>query len=197
MYWGSRRMAAITRAQVSSAVAGAGFEVDVAAVRAGLADQPQLGQLFEQGAREVGALPDQHQGFGITQPHGQLAGALDGVGEDLGLQAVELAGALQLADGVLIVVQDDDVHGAYRCQPQIVQRLCNPGRGQGGDVAQSRRAAAVMSPVRHLAGRGLSCGDANGKVPIQPGQPPLGFCLAAVDGDDAEQIGAQMPEFAQ
>ena len=128
MYCGRRRIAAMISAQVSSAGAtgeptpsatampqpGAGLDVDVRADAAGLRDQLELGQLLEQLPREVGALADQHQHVGVAQPHRELADALDGVGEDLGVELLELGRALELAHRVLVVVEDDDVHGARR-----------------------------------------------------------------------------------
>ena len=44
--------------------------------------------------------------------HRELADALDGVGEDLGVEVLEDRCALELAHGILVVVEDDDVHGA-------------------------------------------------------------------------------------
>ena len=51
------------------------------------------------------------KGLAHAQAHRELADALDGVGEDLGVEGFQLAGALELAHGVLVVVEDDDVHG--------------------------------------------------------------------------------------
>ena len=103
MYCGSRRIAAMISAQVSSA--GATGEpapsatampsrVQVSMSMCG-PTRPvceislQLGELLEQLLRKVGALADQHQHFGIAQAHRELADALDGVGEDLGVELVE------------------------------------------------------------------------------------------------------------
>ena len=94
-------------------VFGAGIEVDVRPHGPGLGDQAQLGQLVEQLARDLGALADQYQHLGVAQPHRELAHALDGVGEHLGRVGFELGGAGQLAHGVLVVVEDHDVHGGY------------------------------------------------------------------------------------
>jgi hypothetical protein len=38
---------------------------------------------------KVGALADQHQHVGVAQAHRQLADALDGVGEDLGVVGLQ------------------------------------------------------------------------------------------------------------
>mmetsp|Transcript_39182 Transcript_39182/g.92014 ORF Transcript_39182/g.92014 Transcript_39182/m.92014 type:complete len:288 (+) Transcript_39182:1322-2185(+) len=88
----------------------AGLQVDVAADAAGLGDELQLGELFEQLAREGGALPDQHQYLGVAQPHGELPDALHRVGEDLGVQRLQLGRAAQLADSVLVVIENDHIH---------------------------------------------------------------------------------------
>ena len=86
-----------------------------------------LGSFSSSCAREVGALADQHQHVGVAQPHRQLADALDGVGEDLGVVGLPACAAhLQLAHGVLVVVEDDDVHGS------------------GGDSAAVARAPAPL-----------------------------------------------------
>ena len=151
MYCGRRRIAAMISAQVSSAGAtgeptpfgdgdaqpGAGLDVDVRADPAGLRDQLELRQLLEQLAREVGALADQHQHLGVAQAHRELADALDGVGEDLGVEVLQERGALELAHGVLVVVEDDDVHGsgefdrgAARLESQAVAHCARaPARG--------------------------------------------------------------------
>ena len=142
MYCGSRRIAAMISAQVSSA--GATGEPTPSATampsrvqastsmcgptRAGLRDQLQLGQLLEQRAREVRALADQHQHVGVAQPHRELADALDGVGEDLGVVGLQLRGALELAHRVLVVVEDDDVHGS--CGAYTLLRPAGVGCGQ-------------------------------------------------------------------
>jgi hypothetical protein len=139
MYCGSRRMAAMISAQVSSAAA-TGEPVPSATAmprrvqvsmsmcdptRPVCDDQLQPGQLLEQGAWKVGAFADQHQHFGIPQAHRQLADALDGVGEDLGVVGLQACGAVQLAHGVLVVVEDDDVHGGPTIVPPPAGR---PGR---------------------------------------------------------------------
>ena len=81
---------------------------------------------------DSGPYREHFQGLGIAQADGELPAAFDRVGEDFGVQAVKFAGALEFAHSVLIIVQDDDVHGAIQCQPCIVQRLeaaaCAKGR---------------------------------------------------------------------
>ena len=78
---------------------------------AGLDNQLELGQLFDHLTRQVGALADQHNHVGILEPHGQLAGALDGVGVNLGLVDLQLRGAGQFAHGILVVVENHNIHG--------------------------------------------------------------------------------------
>jgi hypothetical protein len=102
----------------------AGLEVDVRAHLAGLGDELQPRQLFEQRARELRALADQHQHVGVSQPHRQLPDALDRVGEDLGVVRFQPGSAAQLAHRVLVVVEDDDVHGSVRILPRPARRAC-------------------------------------------------------------------------
>ena len=128
MYCGSRRIAAMISAQVSSA--GATGEptpsatampsrVQVSTSMCG-PTRPvceislSLGSFSSSWRGKWRALADQHQHFGIANPHRELADALDGVGEDLGVELIEDARALELAHGILVVVEDDDVHGAGR-----------------------------------------------------------------------------------
>jgi hypothetical protein len=53
---------------------------------------------------------NQDDHVGVAQAHGQLADPLHRVGEDLGGVGFQLGRALQLAHGVLVVVEDHDVH---------------------------------------------------------------------------------------
>ena len=94
-----------------------GGHIDVRTHTTGLRDQLESRQLLQQGAREVGSFADQHQHVGVAQAHRELADALHRVGEDLGVVGLQQAGTRQLADGVLIVVEDDDVCLLYtsRC----------------------------------------------------------------------------------
>jgi len=92
---------------------GAGRQVDVVADPPGLRDQLQARQLLDQLAADRRAVTDQHQDVGVAQPHRELSHSLDGVGEHLDGIGLQFAGALQLADGVLVVVQNHDVHGRY------------------------------------------------------------------------------------
>ena len=105
MYCGSRRIAAMISAQVSSA--GATGEPTPSATAMPSRVQAStsmcgptrpvcemsfsLRQLLQQRARELRALADQHQHVGVAQAHRQLADALDGVGEDLGVVGLQHA----------------------------------------------------------------------------------------------------------
>ena len=60
-----------------------------------------------------GALSDQDQYLGILGPNGRRAYAFDRVGKDLGRIGVEFGGAIEYANGVLVIVQDHDVHDPY------------------------------------------------------------------------------------
>jgi hypothetical protein len=64
--------------------------------RAGLRDQLQPRQLLQQRAWELRAFADQHQHVGVAQAHRQLADALDGVGEDLGVVGLQRAAQCSL-----------------------------------------------------------------------------------------------------
>ena len=92
------------------AEARAGLDVDVR-VDAALGDQPQVGQAVEQGRADLGAFADQHQGLGVAQARRQGVGVLDVVGVDGDVLAGEFREAGQRADGVVVVVEDGDVHG--------------------------------------------------------------------------------------
>jgi len=102
------------------AALGAGRDIKVRADAPGLRNHLQPWQLFDQRARDLRAFADQHDHFGIAQPYRQLAQTLDRVGVDLGRIGLELGRARQLANGVLIVVEDHDIHAPH----------C--ARGQGG-----------------------------------------------------------------
>ena len=72
--------------------------------------------------------------FGVAQPDRKLADALDGVGEDLGVELIEDRCALELAHRILVVVEDDDVHevkkvAAAPCTKDATHcaRLASPG----------------------------------------------------------------------
>ena len=98
---------------------------------------------------KLGAFADQHQHFGITQPDGKLAVALDGVGEDLGIERIELAGAPQLSDGVLVIVEDDDVHGA-RGAAHPARTVDTGHRSGNGNQSQLCTLALPATPARAL-----------------------------------------------
>ncbi len=123
-YCGRRRMAAMISAQVSSAGAMGELTPSVTAtprsVQAATSmwgpARPVCEISFSRGSfssswREtVGALADQHDHVGVAQAHRELSDALDGVGVDLGGVGLELGRAVQLANGVLVIVEDHDVH---------------------------------------------------------------------------------------
>jgi len=90
-------------------VVGTCLHVQVGAGLADLGDQLEFGQFLNQLARQRGALPNQHNHIRIAQTHGQLTHAFDCVGVDLGVEPVQAGSALEFADRVLVVVQDDDV----------------------------------------------------------------------------------------
>jgi len=92
------------------AALGAGADIHMAADAPGLRNHFELGELFEQLARQMGSLPDQHDHIGILEPDRKLADALDGVGIDLGLVSVELGGTGEFAHCVLVIVKDHNVH---------------------------------------------------------------------------------------
>ena len=69
---------------------GAGRYVNVAANPPGLDNQLQLGQLFNQGPRQVRALADEDNDFSILEPHRQLAQTLHRIGVHLGLKGLQL-----------------------------------------------------------------------------------------------------------
>ncbi len=104
------------------AALGAGRHVHVRTHLAGLRDELQARELLHELARDLGALADQHDDVGIPQPHRKLAEALDGVGVDLGGVGVETRSAMELADGVLVVVEDDNVHGVHGPQAVAARR---------------------------------------------------------------------------
>ena len=105
MYCGRRRIAAMISAQVSSA--GATGEptpsatampsrVQVSTSMCG-PTRPvceisfSLGSFSSSWRGNWRALADQHQHLGVAQPHRELADALDGVGEDLGVEVLQHA----------------------------------------------------------------------------------------------------------
>ena len=92
---------------------GTGFELNMAARFAGLADHAQPGQFIEQLGADPGALADQNQGFDFRESASQLSEAAHRVIEYFHLVIGEKTEAIELANGVLIVVQDGnfDWHG--------------------------------------------------------------------------------------
>lgn len=102
-------------------------DVDVR-VDAALADQPQVGQAFEQWRPNLGALPDQDQDLSLSQPFGEHVHVLNVVVPDSDLVPIELLKAGESAQRVEVVVQDGDVHGTRR---QGMSRLTVSGEKAG------------------------------------------------------------------
>jgi len=88
----------------SNTVLGTRCHIDMRADAPGLHYQFEFGQFFDQLARHVGALPDQHKHFGIFESDRQLPLAFDRVGVNLGLVRLQLGGALELAHYVLVII---------------------------------------------------------------------------------------------
>jgi hypothetical protein len=74
-----------------------------------LGNQLEPGQFIEQLARDLGALANQDDDIRVAQSD-ELTHALDGVGIDLCVEGIEQLGAIELANRVLVIVQDNDVH---------------------------------------------------------------------------------------
>jgi hypothetical protein len=89
----------------------AGVDVDMG-IDAALADQPQLGQPFQERCADLRSLAEQDQHLGVGEPFGQAVDVLLVVVPDRHLVALELGKARQGAQRVEIVVQDRDLHGA-------------------------------------------------------------------------------------
>ena len=113
---------------------GAGGHVNVLADLAGLNDQLELGQFFDQRPRHVRALTNQHHHVGVFEANRQLAYALDCVGVNLGRISVEFGGALQFANRVLVVIKYHNIH------PDIVP--VRQGTRPAADGARVRPGAA-------------------------------------------------------
>mgnify|MGYP001559297785 CR=1 FL=1 len=143
---------------------GAGLYVDVGADATGLRDQFQAREFLHQLPWDWRAFPDEHQHVRIAQPHRQLPHAFDGVGEDLGRVGFQFLGAAQLADGVLIVIKDHDVHGHYCARKTL--RHCPAARRPlrtlvwGAVAARSRVATQPLGSVVDRAQTGFLCREA-------------------------------------
>ena len=75
-----------------------------------LGNQLEPGQFIEQLARDLGALANQDDDIRVAQSNRELTHALDGVGIDLCVEGIKQLGAIELANRVLVIVQDNDVH---------------------------------------------------------------------------------------
>jgi hypothetical protein len=97
---------------------GAGGDVDVR-IDAALADQPELGQPRQQRLADLGALPDQHQCFGLPQPRREHVVVLDMIGPHRDLMAGELAEAGERSYGIMVVIEYCDLHEFARPIPAV------------------------------------------------------------------------------
>ena len=77
---------------------------------AALADEPQCRQSLEQSRADLGALADQHEGFGVAQPIGQHVVVLHVIGPNGHVVTGKLLEAREGAQGVPAVVEDRDLH---------------------------------------------------------------------------------------
>src|SRR3989344_5335272 len=80
-----------------------GSYINVTADLAGLRDELETGKFLHQLTGDLGALPHEHDDVSVFEADGQLAQPLDGVG-------VEPGCAVELADCVLVVVENHNVH---------------------------------------------------------------------------------------
>src|SRR3989344_1864554 len=87
-----------------------GSYINVTADLAGLRDELETGKFLHQLTGDLGALPHEHDDVSVFEADGQLAQPLDGVGVDLGGVRVEPGCAVELADCVLVVVENHNVH---------------------------------------------------------------------------------------
>ena len=81
----------------------------------GLHDQFEFGQLLNQLARHVGPVSVEHDHVGIFESHRQLAQALDGVGVNLGLVGLQSGRAFELANRVLVIIKNHNIHTERLC----------------------------------------------------------------------------------
>jgi len=77
---------------------------------AGLGNDLQLGQAREQSAVNARALADQHYRIEGREPDRQLTAALRAVVEDLHVVSGQQRKARQAAHGVLIIIEDRNLH---------------------------------------------------------------------------------------
>ena len=163
MYCGSRRIAAMISAQVSSA--GATGEPTPSATA--MPSRVQASTSMCGPTRPVceisfsfGSFSSSWRGNWVRSriststsasrsAHRELADALDGVGEDLGVEVLEDRCALELAHRVLVVVEDDDVHGAGRARGSRAPRRARPERAHCARPA-ARRVASPFHCARRL-----------------------------------------------
>ena len=77
---------------------------------AGLRNHLELGQFFNQLARQMCSLTDQHNHIGVLEPYRELPYAFDRVGVDLGLVSVQFRGTGEFAYRILVVVKNHNIH---------------------------------------------------------------------------------------
>src|SRR5262249_36260821 len=92
-------------------------DVDVR-IDAALADQPEPGQALEQGLPDLRALADQHQRLDVREAPGERVGVLDVVVPHRDIVALEPAEAREGAQGVVVVVEDGDLHRRPYCRAE-------------------------------------------------------------------------------
>lgn len=107
-----RVVALVAAGQDEDAEVGAGFDVEVADVAAGLADELELRQLFEDVARDVDALLGQQQHIEALDLFDDARRIEVGIVVDDDFMALQFRKGARLAQRVGVVVYDSDFHGA-------------------------------------------------------------------------------------
>lgn len=90
----------------------AGAHVHVGGPAAGLADRPEVGQPLQELGGDRGTLADQHQRLGVAEAFHQGVQIGDGVVVDRDVVALQPGEGVQVADAVLVVVGNHDLHHA-------------------------------------------------------------------------------------
>ena len=89
---------------------GAGRDVDVIGIAAGLGDQLQLRQFLDDGTRKRRALLGQQYRVGVGQPRRELRGILLGVTEHHDIVALQPRKSRELAKRILVIIENSDFH---------------------------------------------------------------------------------------
>ena len=105
------------------AVLRARVDVDVR-IDAALTHQPQLRQPLDERPADRRAFADQDQRFGLGQALRERINVVDMIVPDRDLVAVELAEAVEGAQGVEVVVEDGDVHRKREIKDGRGTRCC-------------------------------------------------------------------------